>query len=422
MDAVQKVGNGHPGTAMSLAPAAYLVFQKLMRHNPADPNWAGPRPFRPVVRPLEPDAVHPAVPRRLRPRARRPRGAPYLGQPDAGSPRARPHRRCRDHDRPARPGRRQRRRDGDGGPPRARPVRPRRRRRRRACSTTTSTSSPATATSKRGSAPRRRSIAGHQQLGNLVLLYDDNKISIEDDTAIAFSEDVAKRYEAYGWHVQQVDWTNGGTGYEENVQALFEAYQAAKAETDRPSFIALRTIIAWPAPNAAEQRQGPRLGPRRRRGRGDQGGSRLRPRPLLRRGGRGHRAHPPVRDRGTQLQAAWQERYDAWAATAGDRVALYDRMRTRTLPARLGRRACPSSKPTRRVSPHGRRPARRSTRWSRRSPSSGAARPTSPDPTTRRPRASRASSRPSTRPRSSPATGTAECSTSASASTAWARS
>ena len=64
MDAVQKVGNGHPGTAMSLAPAAYLLFQKLMRHNPADPHWAGPRPVRALVRPLQPHPLHPALPRR----------------------------------------------------------------------------------------------------------------------------------------------------------------------------------------------------------------------------------------------------------------------------------------------------------------------------------------------------------------------
>ena len=67
---------------------------------------------------------------------------------------------------------------------------------------------------------------------------------------IAFTEDVAARYEAYGWHVQTVDWTHGGDGYDEDVQALWDAVQAAKSVTDRPSFINLRTIIAWPAPNA----------------------------------------------------------------------------------------------------------------------------------------------------------------------------
>jgi transketolase len=92
------------------------------------------------------------------------------------------------------------------------------------------------------------SLAGHQKLGNLVVLYDDNEISIEDDTDIAFSEDVVARYEAYGWHTQRVDWTADG-GYHEDVEALWRAFQNAKAETNRPSFIALRTIIGWPAPN-----------------------------------------------------------------------------------------------------------------------------------------------------------------------------
>ena len=90
-------------------------------------------------------------------------------------------------------------------------------------------------------------IAGHQQLGNLIVIWDDNQISIEDDTTIAKSEDVAARYAAYGWHTQHVDW-RGDNGYHEDVDALYQALEAAKAETDRPSFIALRTIIGWPAP------------------------------------------------------------------------------------------------------------------------------------------------------------------------------
>ena len=87
------------------------------------------------------------------------------------------------------------------------------------------------------------SLAGTQQLGNLTVIYDDNKISIEDDTTIALSEDTAKRYEAYGWHVQVVE---GG----ENVTGILEALENARAETERPSFILLRTVIAFPAPKA----------------------------------------------------------------------------------------------------------------------------------------------------------------------------
>ena len=123
-------------------------------------------------------------------------------------------------------------------------------------------------------------LAGHQQLGNLTVIYDDNEISIEDDTRIAKSEDVAARYEAYGWHVQTVDWRSGDADqgdYHEDVEALYAALLAAKAETGRPSFIALRTIIGWPAPEQAEHRQDPRLGARRRRGEGHQADPRLRP-------------------------------------------------------------------------------------------------------------------------------------------------
>ena len=114
------------------------------------------------------------------------------------------------------------------------------------------------------------SLAGTQQLGNLIVFYDHNQISIEDDTNIALSEDIAARYEAYGWHVQEVE---GG----ENVVGIEEAIAEAKAVTDRPSFIALRTIIGYPAPEQDEHRQGARLGAGRRGGRRHQEDPRLRP-------------------------------------------------------------------------------------------------------------------------------------------------
>ena len=108
------------------------------------------------------------------------------------------------------------------------------------------------------------SLAGHQQLANLVVLYDDNRISIEDDTSVAFSEDVSKRYEAYGWHVQNVDWTNDGKGYDENVGALVQGVQGSQGR-DRP------TVVHQPAhdhrlarADPAEHRQGARFGARRR--------------------------------------------------------------------------------------------------------------------------------------------------------------
>ena len=267
------------------------------------------------------------------------------------------------------------------------------------------------------------SLAGHQQLGNLMLLYDDNKISIEDDTTIAFSEDVAKRYEAYGWHVQTVDWTNGGKGYEENVQALFTALPRrprrrpsgrASSGCARSSAGRRRTLqntgkahgSALGADEVAATKKVLGFDPDQTFEVADDVIAHTR----------------QAIERGKAEQAAWQEQFDAWAAKAGDRKALFDRMRTRTLPARLDRRA-----PDLRRRREGRRDPRRLRRGAHRDrarccPSCGAAPPTWPAPTTPRRRASRASSRPSTPPRSSPATGTAACCTSASASTPWARS
>jgi transketolase len=332
MDAVQKVGNGHPGTAMSLAPAAYLVFQKLMRHNPADPHWPGRDRFVlscghssltlyiqlylagyglelddlkalrtwGSLTPGHPEHGHTAgVETTTGPlgqgvgnavgmamAARRERGL-FDPRPAVGES-------LFDHDVFAFAS------DGD---------------------------------LEEGVSGEASSIAGHQQLGNLVLLYDDNRISIEDDTAIAFSEDVSKRYAAYGWHVQTVDWTNDGKGYQENIQALFAAYKKAKAETTRPSFIRLRTIIGWPAPTAQNtgKAHGSALGE-------DEVAATKK---IL---GFDPEKFFVVSDdvishtrlaveRGKTMQAAWQEQYDAWAAKAGERKDLFERMQTRTLPA-----------------------------------------------------------------------------------------
>ncbi|HYO32482.1 MAG TPA: transketolase [Nocardioidaceae bacterium] len=331
MDAVQKVGNGHPGTAMSLAPAAYLIWQKLMRHNPANPDWSGRDRFvlscghssltlyiqlymagyglelddLQALRvwggltPGHPEHGHtPGVETTTGPlgqgvgnavgmamAARRERGL-YDPEPPVGQS-------LFDHNIFVIAS------DGD---------------------------------LEEGVSAEASSIAGHQQLGNLVMLYDNNKISIEDNTAVAFSEDVSKRYEAYGWHVQEVDWTNGGEGYQEDIPALFEAFRAARAETGRPSFISLRTIIAWPAPSAQNT--------------GKAHGSALGEEEVA--ATKKVMGFDPDRtfevddavithtrgaiERGKKLEAQWQEGYETWAADAGDRKELFDRMRTRTLP------------------------------------------------------------------------------------------
>ena len=331
MDAVQKAGNGHPGTAMSLAPAAYLIFQRLLRHNPADPNWPGRdrfvlsaghssltlyiqlylagygleledlktlRQWGSLI-PGHPEHGHTAgVETTTGPlgqgvgnavgmamAARRERGL-FDPTPPSGDS-------VFDHDIYVIAS------DGD---------------------------------LEEGVSAEASSIAGHQQLGNLVMLYDDNRISIEDDTAVAFSEDVALRYEAYGWHVQTVDWTNDGKEYQESVEALYEAYRAAKAETRRPSLIRLRTIIGWPAPTKQNtgKAHGSALGEEEVAATKEILG--FDPEQSFAVSDELIEYTRLAVERGKQAHADWQERFDAWAAEAGDRKDVFDRMQTRTLP------------------------------------------------------------------------------------------
>ena len=331
MDAVQKVGNGHPGTAMSLAPAAYLLFQKVMRHNPADPHWAGRDRF--VL-----SCGHSSLTlynqlylggfgltiedlKGLRTWGSRTPGHPEhghtagvetttgpLGQGVANAVgmamAARRERGLLDPEAPV------------GASPFDHFI-------YAICSD---------GDMQEGVSSEASSLAGHQRLGNLVVIYDNNKISIEDDTAIAFSEDVAARYEAYGWHVQTVDWTGGGTEYAEDVPALWKAIQAAGSVTDRPSFINLRTIIAWPAPNAQNtgKAHGSALGEDEvaatKRVLGFDPGQTFQVDPDV-------LAHTQsLVARGSAAQRAWQDDFDAWAAASPDGRALLDRMSTRTLP------------------------------------------------------------------------------------------
>ncbi|WP_324278350.1 transketolase [Blastococcus brunescens] len=169
------------------------------------------------------------------------------------------------------------------------------------------------------------SLAGTQELGNLVLVYDDNRISIEDDTTVAFTEDVGKRYEAYGWHVQHVD--DG-----EDLAAVDAAFAAAKAETSRPSIIVLRTIIAWPAPNKQNTgaAHGSALGDDEVKatkeilGFDPEQTFEVAPEVI-------EHARTAV-DRGQEAHAAWQEDFDAWQQSNPDRAALLERMTTRSLP------------------------------------------------------------------------------------------
>ena len=247
MDAVQKVGNGHPGTAMSLAPAAYLLFQRVMRHDPADPNWPGRDRFvlscghssltlyiqlylsgygltMEDLKSLRTwGSITPGHPEhRLTPGVEVTTGplGQGIGNAVGMAMGARRERGLFDPDAKAGTSPFDHfvyvfMSDGD---------------------------------IEEGISHEVSSIAGVQELGNLIVLYDDNHISIEDNTRIAKSEDVAARYKAYGWHVQEVDWRTP-EGYHEDVPALYQAILNAKEHTEAPSFIKLKTIIGWPAPN-----------------------------------------------------------------------------------------------------------------------------------------------------------------------------
>ena len=292
MDAVQKVGNGHPGTAMSLAPVAYLLFQKVMRHNPADPAWPGRDRF--VL-----SCGHSSITlytqlflggwgleiedlKSLRTWGCKTPGHPELGHTAGVETTTGPL--------------------GQGVANAVGMAMAARRERGLLDPNADEGASPfdhhiyamcSDGDLEEGVSAEASSLAGTQQLGNLTLIYDANRISIEGDTDVAFTEDVAKRYEAYGWHVQTVDWTHDGTDlHARTCPQLYAAIRAAEAVTDRPSFIVLRTVIAWPAPHRPGHRRRARLGPRRRGGRRHQEDPGLRPRAALR-GPRGRPgAHP----------------------------------------------------------------------------------------------------------------------------------
>ena len=248
-DAVQRTGNGHPGTAMSLAPVAYLLYQKVMRHDPSDPTWLGRDRF--VL-----SCGHSSLTQYVQLylsgyglelddlKALRTWGSLTPGHPEVGHTKG-----VEITTGPLGSGlasavgmaMAQRRQRGLLDPD-----------------------------AKRGESPfdhhiyvlasdgdimegvthEASALAGHHGLDNLTVIYDQNHISIEDDTQISFSEDVAKRYEAYGWDVRTVDWRSSGTGskYVENIDALLAAVTAGKAAKHQPSLVILRTVIAWPAP------------------------------------------------------------------------------------------------------------------------------------------------------------------------------
>ncbi|AGF72528.1 transketolase [Corynebacterium halotolerans] len=323
-DAVQKCGSGHPGTAMALAPLAYTLYQRVLNHNPKDINWAGRDRF--VL-----SAGHTSLTQYIQLflggfglelddlKALRTWGSLTPGHPEYGhtdgveittgplgqglasavgmamaarrerglfDPEAAPGESPFDHHVYVIAS------DGD---------------------------------LQEGVTSEASSLAGTQQLGNLIVFWDDNRISIEDDTAIAFNEDVVARYRAYGWHTIEIE---GG----EDVVAIEEAVAEAKSVTDRPTFIRLRTVIAYPAPNAMNT--------------GASHGSALGEEEVAatkRELGFDPEQHFQVDDevlthtrslveRGAQKHADWQEKYDAWAKANPEAHTLHQRLENRELP------------------------------------------------------------------------------------------
>jgi transketolase len=329
MDAVQKVGNGHPGTAMALAPVAYTLFQRHLIHDPSDPHWVGRDRFilscghssmtlytqlffsgygltmkdlqefrtQGSLTPGHPEFGHTAgVEMTTGPlgagvatavgfamAARYERG---LLDPDAVAGQS-----IFDHSIWVICS------DGD---------------------------------LQEGVSAEASSLAGTQELGNLNVIYDDNRISIEGDTHVSFTEDVSARYRAYGWHVIEVATLADGNV---DLVALDAAMVAAKAETAKPTLIRMKSVIAWPAPklrNTAKS-HGSALGDEEIAATKVELG--LNPEEKF--------AMPDdvlahirlVKERGAATRSQWNQRFESWKAANSDKAALLERLVKRDLPS-----------------------------------------------------------------------------------------
>ena len=329
-DAVEKIGSGHPGTAMSLAPAAYLLFQKVMRHDPSDPHWIGRDRF--ILSPghssltlylqlffsgygLEISDIE-----ALRTWDSKTPGHPEFGHTDGVEITTGPL--------------------GQGLASAVGFAYGQRRMRGLLDADAAAGTSPfdhsvwviaSDGDLQEGVTSEASSLAGHQELGNLNVIWDDNEISIEDDTNIAFTEDVMARYQAYGWHVQRVDWLKTGD-YAEDIAELQRALTAAQQETSKPSLIALRTVIGWPAPTKQNTGgiHGSKLGEEELKGLKE----------IL---GFDPEKHFHVDDevlaharsitaRGAEARAEWEKSYQAWRERSSDAAQLLDRLLAGELP------------------------------------------------------------------------------------------
>lgn len=333
-DAVEKAGSGHPGTPISLAGVAYLLYQREMRVDPADPKWLGRDRF---VLSIGHASLLQYIPlvlggfgleiedlRQLRQWGSLTPGHPEFGHTDGVETTTGPlgaglanavgmaMAARREHgifDKETAPGKSifdhyVYTLVGDG------------------CL-------------QEGVAAEAASLAGTQELGNLIAIYDDNDISIEGNTDIAFNEDPSARFAAYGWQVIDVDWHQGGE-YHEDYEALHAALEQARAETTRPSFIRLHTIIAWPAPNlqGSEASHGAKLGTEEVAGLKraldlDPEQDFQMPAEVL------EHTRAQAAKRAAEYRQDWDARFMAWRTANPEAAALLDRLLAGELPAEL---------------------------------------------------------------------------------------
>ncbi|MFM2154774.1 MAG: hypothetical protein RL382_675 [Actinomycetota bacterium] len=328
-DAVQKVGNGHPGTAMSLAPVAYSLFQRHLIHDPADPHWLGRdrfilscghssltlyiqlylsgyglemkdlESFRTwgSLTPGHPEFGHTAgVEMTTGPLGQGVAtavGMAMAARYERGllDPNAATNQSIFDH-----------------------------------CIWVICSDGDL----QEGVSAEASSLAGTQELGNLNIIYDDNRISIEGDTHNAFTEDVSARYRAYGWHVIDVAASQDGSV---DIAALDSAMLAAKKESIKPTLIRMKSVIAWPAPKA----QGTAASHGSALGADEIKETKI----ALGLNPEEHFAMPAevlaharlVKDRGAKQRAQWNTRFEQWKSTNPDKATLLERLQKRSLPA-----------------------------------------------------------------------------------------
>ncbi|TWP37176.1 transketolase [Leekyejoonella antrihumi] len=333
-DAVQKCGSGHPGTAMSLAPLAYLLYQQVMTHDPSDPSWLGRDRF--VL-----SCGHSSLTQYIQLyfsgyglelddlKALRTWGSLTPGHPEVHHTTG-----VEITTGPL----------GSGLASAVGMAMAQRRQRGLLDPDAAPGESPfdhrifAVASDgdiMEGVSSEASSLAGHQELGNLTLIYDDNVISIEDSTDVSFSEDVSARYAAYGWHVQTVDWRSSGEKdgrYVEDVDALLAALQETKKVTDKPSLVVLRTIIGWPAPTKRDTgaAHGSALGDKEVAGTKELLGFDTEKTFEVSDEVIDHVRK--VGERGKAAHAAWQQKYDSWRSANPEQATLLDRLVDHKLP------------------------------------------------------------------------------------------